>query len=221
MFDLTCANCGGQASAETAFCPHCGVRRGSEPTVERRLFGLAPPLLSFVLAVVALCIGVALLTTGHWLFGALLLVLAAAFAIVSLSAARQARTGRFASTAVRVGDEARWRGEFFRVWLASLSGASREAVRVRVRQRRLRRERRSILRELGDAVYAADAARAEALKAEAHERDRQIDESEQQLRAALVAAHERVGRERMAGAPTQVLPDGAEMDAAAGRSSGA
>jgi citrate synthase len=72
-------------------------------------------------------------------------------------------------------------------------------------QRRLRREQAELIRALGEAVYREDDGRAQALKAEARARGQQIEECAQELAYALATARARVGRERVAIQPTQVL----------------
>jgi hypothetical protein len=85
-------------------------------------------------------------------------------------------------------------------------------VRLRSRQRRLRREQRALIRSLGDAVYGEQRRRAAELKAQAREREEQIDECARELLAALEVARERVSRERLAIQPTEVA-SGARAEA--------
>jgi len=221
-----CATCGAETAADAQFCAHCGTRlvaadapaAGDLPAgelgpvshayAERRVFGLAPPALVFALALCALVVATVLFVAGHWVAGLVLLILSAGFAALFLAAARQLPQGRLAHAAVEASDRARWRAGFARVSVSSWTWAGREVVRLRVLQRRLRREQRGLIYDLGEAVLAGEDGRAEALTSEARARGERIDECERQVRLTLASAHERVGRERAVVEPTRILADG-------------
>lgn len=220
-----CATCSAVAPESARFCPQCGTRLGGGDTrevdglpsedpgwspvalvqPERRMFGLAPPGFLFAIALFAFFLTVLLLASGHWVAGLVLLVVAAGLGALFVSAARRLPEGRLARVTVGVSNEARWRAGFAWVSLSSWSRASREVVRLRGLQRRLRREQAELIRALGEAVYREDDGRAQALKAEARACGQQIEECAQELAYALATARARVGRERVAIQPTQVL----------------
>ena len=216
-----CSTCAGEVPQDVRFCPQCGSRLGADgPPVtwgyaERRLFGLAPPVLVLALALLALVLAVVLFAAGHWLAGLVMALAAAGFAAVFLGAARQSPQGRLAPAALAVSDRVRWRAGFAWVSAASWVSAVRPVVRLRVVRWRLRRERRRLVYALGEAVLAGGEGPSEALRSEALVRSDEIDECERELRLALTSAHDRVGRERAVVQPTRIL-DGARSDRDAG-----
>src|SRR5262249_41621458 len=145
------------------------------------------------------------LATGHWIPGAVLSIVGLGLAALFMATARRLPQGRLARAATGSSDGARRWAWFAWVSLASWLSAGREGVRLRGRQHRLRREQRELVRALGEAVYRDDEQRAEKLKTEARARGEEIDTCARQLRLALEAARERVGRERVTIQPTQAL----------------
>jgi hypothetical protein len=210
----TCSHCGGTLPADATFCPSCGRRTNAPATVrdipidvqhaEPRFFGLAPPVFVLAAAVVLLLLGVVLIFTGAWAVGVIAIVVAACLLPTFLAGARRWPDTRIAragvSAADRVRDEAGAAAESLTTW----SRASREVARLRKEQFRLRRERDAKVRELGVAVYSEDG-RADAIRAEAKELDRRIEENERQLRRTLDGARKRVKSERAAVVSTEVI----------------
>jgi hypothetical protein len=212
----TCSHCGRELPGEAAFCPSCGRRTDApapEPRdvpidvqhAEPRYFGLGPPIFVFSLGVVLLLVGVASLLTGWVAPGVIAIVLAACLLPTFLAGARRwpdtpiARAG--ISTADRVRDEADVAFTSVSTW----SRAGREAVRLRKEQFGLRRERDAKVRELGQAVYDADEARADALKAEARELGERIAANERELQRTIAGARRRVRKGRAAVVATEVI----------------
>lgn len=221
-----CANCGAEAPEDARFCPHCGTRLGgsgspredspSSPTTvaraDRRVYGLAPPELLFAIALVIVSFAVYFLASGRLIAGFALLALAIGAGAYFVSTARRQPEGRLVQIATSVSDEARGRAGFAWTSLSSWSWASREVVRLRSRQLRLRREQSELIRALGDAVYSEQGDLAEELKAEARGRAEQIDECARELEIVREAARQRVERERLAIQPTQVVHAGEQAD---------
>ncbi|HWB22765.1 MAG TPA: zinc ribbon domain-containing protein [Gaiellaceae bacterium] len=213
-----CAVCTTEAPEDARFCPQCGAELGQRvtdesppvewPTVlhdERRVFGLAPPAVVFAIAMAGFALAIFLLATGHLVLGAVLLIAASWFGAFFASLARRMPQSKFARLSVDAGNTVRGWAWYAWVSLSSWSSAGRKAVRLRAAQRRLRHEQSGVIRDLGDAVYRADETRADELKAKAQALGKQIEESERELRLVLDATRSRIGRERSAIRPTQVL----------------
>jgi hypothetical protein len=205
-----CAACGAEASADARFCPECGgLLPASEPVsyerVDRDLFGVAPPGLLLTLSLVAFACGVVLLGLGHWISGAVLLVVAACFGVVFSGAARQLPDDRTAQGTFRAADKVRARMRLAGVSAVSWTRAGSAVVRLRLEQRRLRREQRGRIHALGEAVYREDDEAAAALKAEAAELGDRVERSEREALLARASASERVEHERSVAGATQIL----------------
>jgi hypothetical protein len=212
----TCAHCGGELPESATFCPSCG-RRTNAPVerdvpidvqhAEPRYFGLAPPVLVFAAAVALLVLGVVLLLADAFALGVISIVVGFCLLPTFLAGARRWPDTRLAqvgvSTADRVRDEAGVAAESISTW----SRASRDVARLRKEQFRLRRERDAKVRELGIAVHGDDP-RADEIKAEAKELDRQLDENELRLQRTIAGARRRVRKERAAVVSTEVIEPG-------------
>lgn len=210
--DTTCRHCGRELPADSTFCPSCGRRVSADRRdvpidvqhAEPRYFGLGPPILVFVVALVLFAVGVVLLVRGSILFGALAVVLAVCLLPTFLAGARRwpdtsiARAGL--STADRLRDEAGAAAESISAW----SRAGREVARVRKEQFALRRERDAKIRELGVSVYEEDG-RADELKAEAKELDARLEQSDRELQRAIAAARRKTRKGRAAVVSTEIL----------------
>ena len=169
-----------------------------------------------MLALVMLVVAVFSLARGDWLVGGVSLVVAVVLVRFFVWTTQRAPEGRVAQLAAGASGAARGRAGFAWVSLASWSTAGREALRLRRLQHHLEHEQRDRIHALGDAVFRDDAERVEQLKAEAHACAEQIEEHARDLRLALEAARERVSRERVAIAPTElVAPDPGETLAVA------
>jgi type IV secretory pathway TrbD component len=208
-----CPACGAPAPTRARFCPECGSSLTASPdpvayeTTERHVFGVAPPTLLLGLVLAALLCAVVLVALGHWIAGGAFLIVAACLALFFVSAARQLPEDAASRGAFDAADRARaWTG-FARVSVVSWASAGKAVARLRVEQRRLRREQRRRIHELGDAVYRDDETAAASLKADARTLGARIEQTERDLQLALATANDRVNRERRAVHPTRVLAD--------------
>jgi len=212
-----CRRCGDLLPAEARFCPRCGepaASHGMPPTVElpphvhraeRRPFGLPPVPLLGALAPVLLIAGVVLLALGDWAAGIVFLFLAAGVAALFASGLRQEPESDTARFVRRV--TARGRASLGFVGAACLTWTSAVAqlIGLRLRRLRLRRELRSRLAPLGEAVHREEVAQAEALKAKAAGLQRALEAAQRRESDVLSAARAKIQRERAPVQPTEVL----------------
>jgi hypothetical protein len=211
----TCSHCGGGLPENATFCPSCGRRTdlpAEEPLeepidiqhAEPRYFGLGPPVFVFGVLLVLLVGGIVLIVLGALVVGLISIALAACLLPTFLAGARRWPETRLAragvSTAERVRDEADVAVESISTW----SKASRDVVRLRKEQYRLRRERDAKIRELGVAVYAEDE-RADELKASAKELDDRRSRNERELQRTIAGARRRTRKRRAAVVATEII----------------
>jgi ElaB/YqjD/DUF883 family membrane-anchored ribosome-binding protein len=224
-----CASCGSELPAGSGFCFKCGAPvstpqgdtavqelppsdAGPVPVdpfvVERRLFGVPPAGVLFVICIAASALAILLVAGDHVAWGLLLLALA----VLALAA--------FVSEIRRLPGE---RSRLTRASLEALqlgrarAGAVVEAVSVQGRARvdlvRLRREvggllstREQLLRELGAAAYDGDRKATKDAKEKLRELDEEIRAKEDEMRRIAADANERIGRAQLQVQPTEVLP---------------
>jgi hypothetical protein len=211
----TCSHCGGGLPENATFCPSCGRRTdlpAAEPREEPidvqhadpRYFGLGSPVFVFGVLLVLLVGGIVLVVLGALVAGVIAIILAACLLPTFLDGARRWPETRLArasvSTADRVRDEADVAVESISTW----SKASRDVVRLRKEQFRLRRERDAKIRELGVSVYAEDG-RADELKASAKALDDRRSRSERELQRSIASARRRRRKSRAAVVATEVI----------------
>ena len=211
----TCSHCGGDLPANATFCPSCG-RRTDLPASEAReepievqhadphYFGLGSPVFVFGVLLVLLVAGIVLVVLGALVAGVISIVLAACLLPTFLAGARRWPETRLArvgvSTADRVRDEADVAAESISTW----SKASRDVVRLRKEQFRLRRERDAKIRELGVSFYEDDG-RADELKASAKELDEHRSRNERELQRTIAGARRRTRKRRAAVVATEII----------------
>jgi zinc ribbon protein len=206
-----CSACNQPLPEGASFCPSCGRRVGDDgelvlQRVEPRLFGAVPPSGAFVLGIAALAAALVAFATGRWLVGLALILLSVALLGLFAEAARRfSATDPVAGATMAVARRVR-------AWSGFAAGSASAWSRARSEVVPARRELASILdeleraqRELGGAAYREDAAEIERLRARMHELEERAGEREAVIRQALDRARRRVGDERLAIQPTEVV----------------
>jgi hypothetical protein len=196
-----CPSCGAKLPKNATFCPSCGTRvasgeteRAEVPphetgpvpvTIERvtpRWFGVTPATLLFGVMCAVLVVAIALLVTGHWVAGLLVLGLALLLAAAFLEVARRKPDTAVAKASVGAVDTMRARAGFAAQAMLTSSAARREIGRRRAELARLESERNALLRSLGAAVYAGeDGAEQKARIAELDERGAALEAEAAQI----------------------------------------
>jgi hypothetical protein len=201
-------------ATDARFCPSCGQRLEGERDVGQtayaqtpaRLFGVLSPLSAFVLACVLLGGALVALVSGSPVLGILLLACAAAVFVLFYGAARRDPDVPLARRTLdivgRVSDWTRFAQGSADAW----SSAGRRVVGLHRELKALRRERREVQFELGDAAYRRDEARLASLRARLGEVDDAIGARERERADTLARARTRVEDERLTVRETQVRP---------------
>lgn len=226
----TCLTCGSTGPAEARFCASCGSRLQDDPDsdartgalspsetepasvaymrAERRVFGVVPSTLTFVVACFLLALATILLTAQNLIVGVALLACSGALFVVFVSAARRDPTSALARAALGASSRVRgWVG-FVGESAGAWSEAGRNLLRRRRELRALRAERSQVQFALGGAVYREDDVEVAALRARLRELDDAIVDQERAAAETLDRARRRVARERLTIQPTQQLaPD--------------
>jgi hypothetical protein len=171
--------------------------------VEPHWFGIAPAPLLLGAGAGALLIAIVLFATGHWPFGLILLGVAALLAAAYVEAAR--RRPRRDQEPVR-GAAALERAGAMWETLRTHAAASAEAKRLQSGIFVVESERRAALLELGEAVYAADAAKVAIARTTLAELDARDAELHRQMEDGLADAGERIRRARLAVQRTELRP---------------
>jgi hypothetical protein len=170
--------------------------------VEPRLFGVVPPLTTLGLGLAALAVGAMALATAHWLLGTIVTLVALVLLALFVEAGRRFRSSDAASRlATRLRD---WSG-FAAGSAGAWSRAGRELLGARRELAALRAARERTQLELGAAVYRHDDAEVERLRARMHELDERARERAALTHEAIDEARRRVGDERLAIQPTEVV----------------
>jgi hypothetical protein len=196
----TCSNCRAVLPGTVRFCPECGARVGGAahgPPI--RTFNVAPPALLLGLAVVILLLGVVLLALQHWLIGVVLLALGAVLSAMYAGAFSGSHGAGRRVSALRTRSRAVVEA------MNAQAQARRTQLALRLEVEQLYGERGGRLRELGEAVYGADAAGTEAARAAVAQLDGRIAEKEEQMTHVALQAQERVEQVRAQSRPTELL----------------
>jgi hypothetical protein len=172
---------------------------------EPRLFGVLPPLFTFVLACLLTVLAIVAFAIGSWVFGLVLVTVAGVLFVLFVGAARHAPTSRIAQATMTAGDRiASWVG-FATGSANAWSTASRELLRLRRELRALRPEREEVQHALGGAAYRERESEVALLRARLRDLDRAIDERVAASAATLEQARRRSRRERLAIRPTEQM----------------
>lgn len=221
-----CGYCGAQLPDESRYCPQCGrpstdgttevldlptAETGSVPVnyarVEPRYYGVTPATLVLVLAGAALAVALYLLVTGSWPVGLILLGVGLLLLVIFLEAARRSSGSR--ATVARSTGEALG-GVRARAGVAASSVATRGQAtgRVIVLRREVQRlgvARRRLLLEFGEAVYRGDDRAAENAREQVKELDELATQREEEMRAVVADAQERIQQRRLEMRPTEMV----------------
>jgi len=224
---VTCPNCGSSSPIGERSCPQCGSSVGGdtlrfdpaagvignpEPEpghVRQGKVGaqhVKSPL--FFVLLLALFFTVLALALGEWLLGLFLVLITLALALLWASALWDDLEPRLQESTLRTGD-AVWRSaRMVRVSLTSWSRAGQVEVRMRAKQHQLHRERDSLFRSLGEAVFNGSEERAATLKKSLASNNELIQLNERERRSAWDSAGERVKEERSSTASTETFEVG-------------
>ena len=171
--------------------------------VEPRLFGVVPAFATFLLGVTILVVAVVAFALGHPVLGAALLVAAVGLLALSIEAARRfGRNDAASRAALRVREWSR----FAFASTAARSRASRELLAARSELARLRADLRQTQLELGGAAYREDADEVARLRERMRELEERAHTVEQGTHRAVGEAEQRIGEERLAIQPTEIVP---------------
>jgi hypothetical protein len=174
---------------------------------EPRYYGVTPATLVLVLAAAALAIAIYLLVTGSWPVGLILLGLGLLLLVLFLEAARRSSAPSAAvarSTGKALG------GVRARAGVAASSVATRGQAtgRVIVLRREVQRlgiVRRRLLLEFGEAVYRGDDRAAQNAREQVKELDELAAQREEEVRAVVADAQERIQQRRLEVRPTEMV----------------
>jgi zinc-ribbon domain len=217
-----CTVCGASIPAGARFCPACGTpvasgetTRADTPTHEpepapanvqrssTRWFGLTPPTLVLIVAVLLFVLAVALLVLGRWVAGLLVLGLALLFAAAFLEAGRRKPDTAVARSSVGAVETLRARAAFAAQSLRARSSAHQEVARRRTEAMQLAGERERALRALGAAVYRGEDGTAE--RARLQQLDERLAELEREVGAIAAQTRNRVEEARLEVERTEVV----------------
>ena len=173
--------------------------------VQPRLFGRIPPLGLLGAGGLLFAAAIALLATGHWAIGPVLLVLALLLLGLYAVATRRLPASTARQRAVggiwRARAELRLAGSSARAWTT----AGRNVLGLQRELRRLARERDAAQHALGGAAYRNDDAAAGELRDRLEELEQQIAECAGRTQEARREAEERVSRARGTVVSTEIL----------------
>jgi hypothetical protein len=174
--------------------------------VQPRLFGVVPTLGALALGLVTLAVALIAFALGHLVLGLALLVPALGLLALFAEAARRFRPSDPASrAALGLGERLRdWSG-FASASTVAWSRASRELLAARRELAALRAELQRTQLELGGAAYREDGAEVERLRTRMRSLEEQARALERGTHRAVDEAQRRIGEERLAIQPTEVV----------------
>jgi hypothetical protein len=172
---------------------------------ERRLFGVVPSTLTFVVSCFLLALATVLLIAQNWIVGVALLACSGALFVVFFSAARRDPTSALARAALGASSRVRGWVSFVGESAGAWSEAGRSLLRRRRELRALRAERSQAQVALGGAAYREEEVEVETLRVRLRELDDAIADRERAAAETLDRARRRVANERLAIQPTQQL----------------
>jgi uncharacterized membrane protein len=194
-----CPSCGAELPPSARFCPSCGIpnETGQVPAsfrrVEPRMFGVAPPHLLLVVALLALVVSVVLFAAGHWPFALIVLGVAALLLAAFLEAARRRPESAVTRASVDARERARSGWEAWRVRSVAIA----EARRVQGALVLLESDRRRVLLDLGTAVHLHDGAAEAAARGLLQDLEAQETVLRTQLEHGLEDAGERIRKAQL------------------------
>ncbi|HXH87758.1 MAG TPA: zinc ribbon domain-containing protein [Gaiellaceae bacterium] len=209
----TCPSCQKEVPPGMQFCGWCGSeiplqRQTVNVHSDRHVFGVPPATGLLVLGGLLLGFSVALLATGHWIVGVVLLV-AALFLLSGFpQIARRPGESPVARHAVRSYDGVRAR-----------AGATIDSIAIRASARKrlgeldsdltqLREARARGIVELGEAVFREDESEVARLRGDVQTADAAIESKERERAEVEAETEEKIDTTRTAAAPTErVVPD--------------
>lgn len=219
-----CQSCGRKLPAKSRFCPECGspvnvstgetaVQQVPQFVGKRRFFGVPPSTLLFGIGFAALVLAAALVASGSWPWG--LIVLGLAMFVFTGAVSQTRRLPGEASSATRASLAAvrslRARAGAAVEAVAARGNAKIELVGLRRSTGELAAERHERMRELGEAVYAGNQAATKDLKQRIKQIDDDIEAKEAEMANVTMEAKERIGRAQLPVQPTQILPRDEEL----------
>jgi hypothetical protein len=166
---------------------------------EPHLFGVTPTLAAIVVGAAAVAVGILLLALDAVVAGAVVIVAGAALLLLLAAGAPQLRRGRsvFGARAAQGAAVVRAR-----------SRARRRTAVLRRERDELVNRRSDLMRSLGTAVYLADEAETESLRAQVVRLDTEIAAKEEEMAGVAAATREDVQEARLQAQPTMVeVPD--------------
>jgi zinc-ribbon domain len=218
----SCQACGAKLPAKSKFCPECGTAVASGDTVvqdvpptengptpveqhvsERRYFGVPPAGVLLVLAVIGLIAAIALVATGLWPWG--LIVLGVSLFLFTGYTSAGRRVPGEEGPASRAFSSVRSQAGVAKETIAAHGGARIELARLRRDASGLAKQRSERARELGEAVYAKNTSATKELKQRMKEIDDDLSAKEAQMAKVTMDAQDRVGRAKLQAQPTQVV----------------
>jgi hypothetical protein len=180
--------------------------RASIHESHRRPLGAPPPAFLGALSLAALLLVLILLITGSWIGATIALGAFIGLITLFIPAVRHDPDSQAARLTRRSVSNATNSTRFAAVAARSWTQAGISLLKIKQRRLRLKRELRSQLTPLGEAVHHGDQARAEDLKARADELEKQLEMIDADASAIVEGAREAVEREKTTSQPTQTLP---------------
>lgn len=235
MAQETCRQCGAELPADARFCPSCGARTDESTTtreqvvptsetgpvpvdiveLEPHVFGIPPPLLTFVLASAALVGAIVLLILERFVVGALLLSLALALFALFLGVIRRRRhrpKTAFAGASARLLDRFLARIAHGLASIRASSRMRREFLRRRQEGAQLALQREQEQLALGGAAYRQDTKEVAARRAAMQAIDDRLDELEREMHEIVERTREDLREEHAAAKPTEITPGPSETE---------
>jgi zinc-ribbon domain len=202
-----CTNCGHRLPKTSRYCPQCGQpttngetkalevpadETGQVPVeyahAERRYYGVTPTRLAVALAVGGAALAIALLATGHWPVGLILLGVSLLLVLVTVETrAVRERAGVAADL------------------VATRGRATTRVLGLRRELRKMAALRGGLLFELGDAVYRGDEQATEAARRRVAELDEAWQQREAEMQSVIAQAQDRIHRRRLEVQPTEMV----------------
>ncbi|HEU4449101.1 MAG TPA: zinc ribbon domain-containing protein [Gaiellaceae bacterium] len=195
MSTVECANCHSSVPAQSRFCPECGrplvEARADESVAMRRLW---PREWGLAAAVLLGGAGIVLLAAQVWVFGILLLLLAAGVLLVQHEAERRAGRAVVGNVRSRIAAQ--------RNLVSARSRGQIDLFRLRRELAELQAERSRGFLALGRAGYVRDRAGVQAARAHLDDVSGRLEAKEAEVEALLAQMRERVRRVQAQSAPT-------------------